>query len=188
MYELAIGAKRNHGIGETLVKIIKNIDTMGEKLKIDTSYIDGVQRGLTALSDIIEYQKEQKDDEGRVIKESKSLTADDFENIINAIYKSGVIDKTVEKTVITKAVLDKLLLWRSGLKFSGQTSVSGGNSYEGQPVVLEYSPSDKSRVKSFSSIIKGQEEIEKILAERQKNTLAGIKDIQNTQEKVVSLV
>ena len=187
IYELAVGAKRGRGIGDTLVKIIKDVDAKAQKINIDTSYIDGVQRGLTALSDIIEYQKEQRDENGNVVQESKSLTVADFENIVMAIYESGVIDKTVERTVITKAILDKLLVWRSGLKFGGKTK-SDALPTSAQPVVLKYVPNEGGNVKTLSGISKAQEEVEKILAERAKRAPIGMRDGQNSQDGVLSMV
>lgn len=187
IYELAVGAKRGRGIGDTLVKIIKDVDAKAQKINIDTSYIDGVQRGLTALSDIIEYQKEQRDENGNVVQESRSLTVADFENIVMAIYESGVIDKTVERTVITKAVLDKLLVWRSGLKFGGKTKSDAGPT-SAQPVVLKYVPNEGGNVKMLSGISKAQEEVEKILAERAKRAPIGMRDGHNNQDGVLSMV
>ena len=187
IYELAVGAKRGRGIGDTLVKIIKDVDAKAQKINIDTSYIDGVQRGLTALSDIIEYQKEQRDENGNVVQESKSLTVADFENIVMAIYESGVIDKTVERTVITKAILDKLLVGRSGLKFGGKTK-SDALPTSARPVVLKYVPNEGGNVKTLSGISKAQEEIEKILAERAKRAPIGMRDGHNNQDGVLSMV
>ena len=115
LYELAAGVQQGKDISGVLIDTVKKIDSTTEKINVDASYIDGVQRGLTALSDIIEYQKEQKDEDGNVIVESQSLTADDFQDIVVAIQQSGLVDKTVEKTVVAKAVLDKLMFWRTGV-------------------------------------------------------------------------
>lgn len=173
MYELAVSAKNGKSIGDALVKIIKNLDDTAKKFNIDTAYIDGVQRGLTALSDIIEYQKEQKDEYGNIIQESKSLTSTDFEHIISAIYDSGVIDNTVEKTVITKAILSKLMLWKSGLKLRG--SISSDQDTNTPDIALKYDDIDVA-VDTATKFTKAQEEIEARLAEQQKQLPIGIRE------------
>ena len=66
----------------------------------------GVSSHKTFSSDCI-HLMDEKDEYGNIIQESKSLTSTDFEHIISAIYDSGVIDNTVEKTVITKVILSK---------------------------------------------------------------------------------
>ena len=177
MYELAVNAKRGKGIGDTLIKIIKNLDNTAKKIDIDTGYIDGVQRGLTALSDIIEYQKEQKDEYGNIIQESKCLTNADFENIIAAIYDSGVIDNVVKKTVITKAILNKLLLWKSGLKLRhGTSDVTDDVS---PAVVLKYDNIDPT-VNTATKISKAQSEIEAILSAKKNQLPIGMRENKDT--------
>ena len=114
VYELIRGARSGRGISEILNKKIKNIDSIGKSFGLSTEYIDGVQRGLIALSDIIEYQKEIKDEDGNVIQECKTLSENDLENIIVAILDSGIIDKTVMHTVRAKAILNKLRILRPG--------------------------------------------------------------------------
>lgn len=114
LYELVRGARAGHSIGDVLTNKIKKIDDIGKQFKIDTMYIDGVQRGLTALSDIIEYQKEIKDENGNVVQESKSLSEDDLQNIITAVLDSGMVDKTVMKSIVGKAIINKLYVLRPG--------------------------------------------------------------------------
>lgn len=177
MYELAVNAKRGKGIGDTLIKIIKNLDNTAKKIDIDTAYIDGVQRGLTALSDIIEYQKEQKDEYGNIIQESKCLTNTDFENIIAAIYDSGVIDNVVKKTVITKAILYKLLLWKSGLKLRHGTSDDTDD--VSPAVVLKYDNIDPT-VNTATKISKAQSEIEAILSAKKNQLPIGMRENKDT--------
>ena len=171
LYELAVGAKRGRGVGDVLVKSIRNIDNVAGKFGVDTAYIDGVQRGLTALSDIIEYQKEEKDEYGNVVRTAKTLNATDLENIVSVLYQSGVIDKTVTKTVVTRAILDKLMLWRAGLKIKSPETVEGQIE---NPIQLQYSGADIS-VEAASNIKKAQIEIEQIMAERAKRLPMGLK-------------
>jgi hypothetical protein len=145
------------------------LDNAAEKLNIDTAYIDGVQRGLTALSDIMEYQKEIKDQDGNIIQESKRLTADDWQNIVAAIYQSGLIDKTVEKTVVAKAIVDKLLVWRKGLKMP-----SGGISAATNPIKVDYKPLDEKYVQA-EKMIKAEEELRERLRKKQGQERFGMK-------------
>ena len=169
LYELAAGMSGGTEIGDVLVRVIKNLDNAAEKLNIDTAYIDGVQRGLTALSDIMEYQKEIKDQDGNIIQESKRLTADDWQNIVAAIYQSGLIDKTVEKTVVAKAIVDKLLVWRKGLKMP-----SGGISAAANPIKVDYKPLDEKYVQA-EKMIKAEEELRERLRQKQGQERFGMK-------------
>lgn len=161
LYELAAGISNGVAIGEVLTRVIKNLDKAAEKLHIDTAYIDGVQRGLTALSDIMEYQKEIRDEDGNVIQESKRLTAADWQNIVTAIYKSGLIDKTVEKTVVAKAIVDKMLVWRKGIKMHG-----GGVSAAANPIVVEYKSVDKNYA-CAEKLMKAKDEVREMLRNKQ---------------------
>ena len=167
LYELAVGVKNGENISDVLVKTVREIDTAADKFNVDASYIDGVQRGLTALSDIIEYQKEQKDDDGNVVVESKSLTAQDFQNIINAIQKSGLVDKTVERTVFAKAVLDKLMFWRKGL-IGTDTEKTGDDG-----LYIEYKDHDHV-IKKINKLTKADAEIQHAVMEQKQKDKFGI--------------
>lgn len=109
LYSLVSAVKSGKSVSDVLMQKVNRLDNFSQKLGKDTLYIDGVQRGLTALSDIIEYQKEIKDENGNVIQESRSLTPEDMANIIGAINKSGLIDKTVKRSVVGAAVIDNII-------------------------------------------------------------------------------
>ena len=51
----------------------------------------------------------KEDENGNVIQESRSLTPEDMANIIGAINKSGLIDKTVKRSVVGAAVIDNII-------------------------------------------------------------------------------
>ena len=53
-------AARTRYANGQILKTIKNMDKLETYFKVDTSYVADVQKGLLALSDIIEYQKEIK--------------------------------------------------------------------------------------------------------------------------------
>jgi len=113
-YELIRGARSGKNISDILNSRVQRMDSVGKFLNLETSYIDGVQRGIIALSDIIEYQKEIKDENGKVIQESKSLTEQDLQDIIVAVMDSGTIDQDVMKTIRVKGILNKLRVLRPG--------------------------------------------------------------------------
>ena len=180
LYELVSGAGQGKNIGDVLVKAIRNIDDKANLVNVDTDYIDGVQRGLTALSDIIEYQKEEKDDAGNVVVSAKRLTENDLKDIVMAIYKSGIIDKVVKNTFVSRVVLDKLILWRAGLKLKGGIR-SGGTDADmlyNHKLNLQYQDKDNN-VDTAMKINKSQAEIEKILQEKRKKNPLGLKDAKN---------
>lgn len=167
LYELAAGISNGLSVGDVLVRVIKGVDNMAGTFNLDTAYIDGVQRGLTALSDIMEYQKEVKDDNGNVILSAKRLGAQDWQNIVMAIYKSGIVDKTVKKTVVAKAIVDKLLMFGRGIKLG--VPAAGDN-----PIVVEYIPVDKKYLVA-EKMRKGQEELRELMNKRQGNERFGMK-------------
>lgn len=167
LYELATGVKNGENISDVLIKTVREIDSAAGKFNIDSSYIDGVQRGLTALSDIIEYQKEQKDEFGNVVVESRSLTAQDFQNIINAIQKSGLVDKTVEKTVFAKALLDKLMFWRKGLSGGDTSGVFGDELF------VEYKNPEQ-QIQKAKKIVRAESEIQHVIQEQKDKDKFGI--------------
>lgn len=112
LYLLINGVRSGKPISEILTTNVQNIDSVCKKYGISTAYIDGVQRGLTALSDIMQYQKEIRDDNGNIVQQAKSLTVTDLENIAMAIMESGLIDKTLINTTKTHFVLDMLSFWK----------------------------------------------------------------------------
>ena len=114
LYGMVRAARQGKNIADYMMGKVKRIDKVGNLLNIDTLYIDEVQRGLTALSDIITYQKEIKDDKGNIVQQEKSLTAKEIGQIATAILESGLVDKHVLKTIKAKAILNKLQPFRKG--------------------------------------------------------------------------
>ena len=163
-FELIKSVKSGKKIGDVLIKKIKAIDEYAEKNNIDTSYIDGVQRGLTALSDIIEYQKEIKDENGNVIQPSKSLTADDMQQVLVGILKSGMISKTVISTVISRIIA-------AGL-FMGTLKNIRGVSKNSEQIEVEYKP--KKKVKLIKPVNKSVEEYDEYQLEQAQGKVFGI--------------
>ena len=162
LYSLVNAKRSGKSIAGVLVDNVKKMDKFAEKFKQDTVYIDGVQRGLTALSDIMEYQKEIKDGDGNIIQESKTLTVDDFVKIINAIYKSGIVDKTVKRSVVASAILNNPMQLFQLLK---SDSVENA-------IVVNFNP-DKLKTKKLSSYTELSKE--KILEKMEQDKVLGIK-------------
>ena len=114
LYGMVRAARTGKNIADYMIDRVKKIDKIGNLLNIDTLYIDEVQRGLTALSDIITYQKEIKDEKGNVIQKEKSLSAEEIGQIAGAILESGLVDKHIMRTIKAKAILNKLRPLRKG--------------------------------------------------------------------------
>lgn len=114
LYGMMRAARLGRSVSDYMLSKVKRIDKAGDILNFNTLYIDEVQRGLTALSDIITYQKELKDENGKIIQQEKSLTPEEITNIATAIINSGVMDKDIKRTVATKVVLNKLRPLRKG--------------------------------------------------------------------------
>lgn len=113
LYGMVRAARNGNDITDYMFKKIKKLDKLN-RFHIDTGYIAEVQRGLTALSDIMEYQKEIKDKEGNIIQERKILNAEDMQHIATAILESGLMDKSIKRTLTLKAVLNKFRPLRKG--------------------------------------------------------------------------
>lgn len=113
LYGMVRATRTGKPIEQYMFSKIKKLDKLNH-IGISTGYIADVQKGLMALSDIMEYQKEQKDKDGNVIVERKTLDGEDLNKIADAIIKSGLIDDKIKKTVATKAVLNKLRPLRKG--------------------------------------------------------------------------
>lgn len=148
LYGMIRAARNGKDMNDYMFKKIKKLDKLN-KLNIDTKYIAEVQRGLTALSDIMEYQKEIKDKDGKIIQERRSLQAEDMQQIANAVLESCLMDKSVKQTLTVKALLNKFRPLREGwasslmegLKKSAENSV--GISYHPQETSSRGSQYDK---------------------------------------------
>ena len=96
------------GIDAYILKTIKRLDKLQNNLKIDVSYVSNVQKGLMALSDIIEYQKEIKDADGNIIQPRKSLSSDDLANAVRAVLNNPTVDKYLRVVISGRVVAQKL--------------------------------------------------------------------------------
>jgi ABC-type sugar transport system permease subunit len=114
LYGMIRAARNGENITEYMLKKVKQIDKLGKIFNFDTLYIDDVQRGLTALSDIMTYQKEVKNEKGEVIVPEKSLTSEEIGQIATAIIDSGLMDKDIYNTIKAKAILNKFGVFRKG--------------------------------------------------------------------------
>ena len=145
------------------------LDTKGggfeTKFVLNTTYIDGVKRGLVALSDIIEYQKEIKDENGVIIQESKSLTKEDLTQIANAILASGIVNKTVIMTLGINAILNNML--------GGLSKYFGKKSPTNNPVIIHYVKPGVD--KKSRHMDKSKEELKKRMEQENRNKEFGIK-------------
>jgi hypothetical protein len=93
-------------INDVMFREVEKLEKQGK----DASYISDIQRGCIALADICEYQKEEKDSNGKVIKESKTLSANDFVQIVSSIANSGMLDHTISDNILSNLLKDKKFL------------------------------------------------------------------------------
>ena len=96
-------ALRGDDINEVMFKEVQNLEDKG----INAAYVSDVQRGCIALSDMCEYQKEEKNSDGKIIKASKSFDGEDFSQIMGAVMKSGMVDHKIIDPLLNKMVKDK---------------------------------------------------------------------------------
>lgn len=169
LYLLINGVRNGKSISEVLTTSVQDIDRVCEKYGISTAYIDGVQRGITALSDIIQYQKEARDDNGNIVQEAKSLTAEDLENIAVALIESGVIDRTLINTTKTHFVLDVLSFWKSK-ENAHPLSLPKRES----PISITVGAEVTAQIQTHR-INKAQEEINKMIAKQRAEEHLGVK-------------
>lgn len=169
LYELIRGVRSGKKIADVLNSKIRRLDSAGKTFGFDTMYIDGVQRGLIALSDIIEYQKEIKDSNGNIIQERCTLSESDLQNIIVAVLESGVIDKTVKHTITAKALLNKLRVLRPGwFKTLGE-----GINTAPSEISIEYTGAEP-KLSHITLLNKARAEIEKLIAKKRAEQHLGI--------------
>jgi frataxin-like iron-binding protein CyaY len=114
LYGLIRAARTKTPIDQQILKTIRNMDKLETYLKVDTSYVADVQKGLLALSDIIEYQKEIKDKDGNIIQERLSLSKEDLSDAIEAVYENPAAEKTIKMSLASKVMLNKLRPLRKG--------------------------------------------------------------------------
>ncbi len=100
--------------GENINDVMfREVDKL-EKRGLDAGYVSDVQRGSIALFDIVEYQKDEKDNNGNVIKPSKSLSQEEFIKIFSAVVVSGMVDHKIMDNMVSKLIKDKELLFEIG--------------------------------------------------------------------------
>jgi hypothetical protein len=140
LYGLIRAARIGKPIDEQILQTIKNMDKLESYLKVDTSYVADVQKGLMALSDIMEYQKEIKDRDGNVIQERTSLSAADLANAVEAVYDNPSADRTIKMSLAGKILLNKLRPLRKGWRESLGEGVS--NKDKKNPIQIEITTHD----------------------------------------------
>ena len=151
--------QRGASIDSFLLKTIKQLDKLQNTLGVDVSYVSNVEKGLMALSDIIEYQKEIKDKDGNVIQERLALTGDDLKNAIMAVLQNPSVDKYLSVILRGRAVADKVL--RLQLKELRDLAHTPENAPE-NPVRINIAPNNEKRaivhkLNKAASEIKAQE-------------------------------
>jgi hypothetical protein len=108
-FGLTQAVQSGKSIDSYLLQIIKRLDRLQNNLNMDVSYVSNVQKGLMALSDIIEYQKEIKDTDGNVIQKRKALSANDLRCAIIAVLQNPSIDKYINAVIKGRAVASKIV-------------------------------------------------------------------------------
>ena len=93
-------------INDVMFKEVQNLEDKG----VNASYVSDVQRGCIALSDLCEYQKEERDAKGNITQTSQSLSQGDYLSIFGAVINSGLIDHKIIDPLITKLVTDKKVI------------------------------------------------------------------------------
>lgn len=165
-FDLIQAVQSGQSIDSYLLKIIKRLDRL-QNVNIDVSYVSNVQKGLMALSDIIEYQKEIKDADGNIIQERKALSADDLKNAIIAVLKNPSLDKYIELSIKGRVVINRLA--HMDIK-TLKEFINGSNLDEDNPVKIKII--DKSVSSKSKQILKDADEIAAL--NNQDNTIMGI--------------
>ncbi|MBO7066908.1 MAG: M48 family metalloprotease [Alphaproteobacteria bacterium] len=155
-FGLMQAVQKGVAIDSYLLRTIKKLDRLQNDLKIDVSYVSNVEKGLMALSDIIEYQKEIKDPDGNIIQERKTLSADDLKHAIMAVLQNPSIDKYLNVVLRGHAVADKLM--RLQLKELKELAESSKHAQEDNPVKISIVDATKT-VSFIDRLNKSAEEI-----------------------------
>ncbi len=134
LYDLMHAARMGIGLDKQILETIRRLDNIEAKYKINTSYVADVQKGLMALSDIIEYQKEIKDKDGNIIQPRLTLSADDLANAVEAAYASPSTDTVIKMSLAGKILLNKLRPRR--------TDAQASNKKQRNPVRVNISQQD----------------------------------------------
>ena len=169
LYGMSRAARLNKNIADYMIEKVKSIDKSGDRLNFNTLYIDDVQRGLTALSDIMTYQKEIKSPDGKIIQTEKSLTAEDMANVVTAILDSGLVDKKINTAIKTKAMLNKMRFLRQGW----YDSLLEGISKKSSNITISYNRQCKKRV-ALLPCNKSKEELDKLHEDKSSRIKLGV--------------
>lgn len=170
LYGLIRAARIGKPIDKQILDTIEKMDDLESVLKVDTNYVSEVQRGLMALSDIIEYQKEIKDIDGNVIQPSLSLTAEDLSNAIEAVYDNPTTNSVLKMSLAGKVLLNKLRPWRKGWASSLDEGLNKKN--KKNPIKIEKENIEyESESKLFD---KPEQEINRLEQEKRANEQFGI--------------
>lgn len=170
LYGLIRAARIGKPIDKQILDTIEKMDDLESVLKVDTNYVSEVQRGLMALSDIIEYQKEIKDIDGNVIQPSLSLTAEDLSNAVEAVYDNPTTNSVLKMSLAGKVLLNKLRPWRKGWASSLDEGLNKKN--KKNPIKIEKENIEyESESKLFD---KPEQEINRLEQEKRANEQFGI--------------
>ena len=93
-------------INDVMFKEVQNLEDKG----INASYVSDVQRGCIALSDLCEYQKEERDEKGKITQAAQSFSQGDYLSIFGAVINSGLIDHKIMDPLLTTLVKDKKVM------------------------------------------------------------------------------
>jgi hypothetical protein len=137
LYGIIRAARTGIPLDQQILKTIKNMDKLESFLRVDTSYAADVQKGLLALSDIMEYQKEIKDKDGNIIQERLILSAEDLTNAVEAVYDNASADKTIKMSLAGKVLLNKLRPLRKGWSSSLNEGLKKNDK---NPIKIEIAP------------------------------------------------
>ncbi|MDR3208920.1 MAG: M48 family metalloprotease [Rickettsiales bacterium] len=161
LYNIVGAIRAGRPLNQALLKNISDMD----KQNGDTSYAADVQKGLMALSDIIEYQKEVKDKEtGAVVRPRLSLSPDELEDAIKAVVENPSMDKTIRLSLSLRALPDRL--------FSAAKTL--GHAKHKNPVSVK---TTNARVSgsAASKLSRAADELERLRAELKAEEILGIK-------------
>ncbi|MBN1325162.1 MAG: hypothetical protein JW974_03000 [Alphaproteobacteria bacterium] len=189
LYGLIRAARTGIPMDQQILKTIKNMDKLETYLKVDTNYVADVQKGLLALSDIIEYQKEIKDKDGNIIQERLTLSEDDLTNAIEAVYENPSAEITIKMSLAGKVMLNKLRPlrkgWISSLKEGVKKNLKNPIKIELKPFISETNSVNFDKPESEISDIINNDNSEKILGINRKYIKNHSSDI--TFDKLVEL-
>ncbi len=164
LYGLIRAARTGKSMDQQILNTIKNMDRLETYFKVDTNYVADVQKGLLALSDIIEYQKEIKDKDGNIIQEKLTLSEEDLTSAIEAVYENPSAEKTIKMSLAGKVMLNKLRPLRKGWISSLKEGI---NKKSKNPIKIELKP--------FIS------ETNSINFDKPKSEITDIKNIENSE-------